>query len=84
MLPCQIGLPYLDIPLYNPDMAQPKEGVHNMFAQIPVELWHALNADAEQHQRSATGQLIWILRQQYPDAIPGTSAKPRPRGRGRK
>jgi hypothetical protein len=50
-------------------MAKPREGYHDVFAQIPEPLWQALSEDAERNERSATGQLIWLLRQQYPDAI---------------
>ncbi len=49
-------------------MARPKEGYHDLFAQIPKPLWHALCADADANERSATGKLIWILKQRYPDA----------------
>lgn len=45
-----------------------KPGHHDLFATVPVELWRALCADAEANQRSATGQLIWILREKYPEA----------------
>jgi hypothetical protein len=47
-----------------------------MFTQIPVELWQALNEDAERNARSATKQLLWILRQQYPDAKPSAPDQP--------
>jgi hypothetical protein len=57
-----------------------------MFAQLPVELWQALNADAERNDRSATKQLVWILRQQYPQASPGQPEAPpaAKKGRGKK
>ena len=49
-------------------MAKPREGYHDMFAQIPEALWQALNADAERNMRNATSQLIWILKERYPNA----------------
>jgi hypothetical protein len=49
-------------------MAKPREGYHDMFAQIPKTLWHALNDDAEKNDRTATRQLIWILKERYPHA----------------
>jgi hypothetical protein len=49
-------------------MAVKREGYHDLFAQIPVELWQALNHDAERNERTATKQLIWILRERYPEA----------------
>jgi hypothetical protein len=49
-------------------MAKPREGYHDLFAQIPDELWTALNEDAERNERTATKQLIWILKERYPDA----------------
>jgi hypothetical protein len=48
-------------------MAKPKEGFHDLFAQVPEELWQALSDEANREQRSVTGQLIYILRQRYPD-----------------
>jgi hypothetical protein len=60
-------------------MAKPREGYHDLFAQIPEELWEALNRDADHNERTATGQLIWILRQQYADGdqVEATPAKKR-------
>jgi hypothetical protein len=57
-------------------MARPKEGFHDLFAQIPEALWQALSADAERNQRSATRQLVWILHQRYPEASAAQSAAP--------
>ncbi len=57
-------------------MARPKEGYHDMFAQIPEPLWQALCADASANERSATGQLVWILKQRYPDAFQGEAQTP--------
>ncbi len=42
-----------------------KEGIHDLFARIPKELWEALCAESKQEERSATAQLIHILRQRY-------------------
>jgi hypothetical protein len=50
-------------------MAKPREGYHDLFAQIPKALWQALNVEAEKNLRNATAQLIWILRERYPDAV---------------
>jgi hypothetical protein len=70
-------------------MAKPKEGYHDMFAQIPEGLWQALADDAERNQRSATGHLIWLLRQQYPNAViqsspPPAADEPAAKKRGKK
>jgi hypothetical protein len=46
-------------------MAKPKEGHHDCFFQIPDELWEALNKEADENLRSATNQVIWILRERY-------------------
>jgi hypothetical protein len=65
-------------------MAKPRKGYHDLFAQIPDGLWDALNADADANQRTATGQLIWILRQQYPDAPLGEPEAPPAEAKKRK
>jgi hypothetical protein len=49
-------------------MAKPRAGYHDVFAQIPKPLWEAMNAEALANLRNATAQLIWILRERYPDA----------------
>jgi hypothetical protein len=54
-------------------MAKPREGYHDFFAQIPIPLWHALQADAERNMRNATTQFIWILMEHYPDAMQNES-----------
>lgn len=59
-------------------MAKPKEGFHDLFAQIPEPLWQALSAEADQEQRSITGQLIYLLRQRYPDAAQEEPERKRP------
>lgn len=66
-------------------MAKPREGFRDFFAQIPEALFEALRRDAEQSQRTVTGQLIWLLRQQYPDAAQTlSSAEPAKPARGEK
>lgn len=42
-----------------------KEGLHDLFARIPKELWAALQKEAQSQARSATAQLIVILRERY-------------------
>ncbi len=42
-----------------------KEGEHDLFARIPADLWEKLRAEAREENRSATAQLIVILRQRY-------------------
>ncbi len=42
-----------------------KENEHDLFARVPKELWEALRSEAKAQQRSATAQLIVILRQRY-------------------
>ena len=64
-------------------MAKPKEGFHDLFAQIPEELWQALAAEADREQRSITGQLIYLLKQRYPDAETGQSQPPDKKRPGR-
>jgi hypothetical protein len=49
-------------------MARPKEGYHDLFAQIPDALWEALCDDAAVNDRSATAQLIQGLKKLYPEA----------------
>lgn len=42
-----------------------KEGLHDLFARIPKELWAALKQEAKSQARSATAQLVVILRERY-------------------
>ena len=65
-------------------MATPRDGYHDLFAQVPEDLWQALRAEAEAEERSATAQLIYILRGRYgrPEP-PRQPPAPRP-GRKRK
>jgi hypothetical protein len=58
-------------------MAVPREGYHDFFLQIPDELWEALKADAQKNRRSATGHLLWMLQERFPDAVPEPAPKVR-------
>lgn len=46
-------------------MAVKREGYHDLFAQIPDECWQALCAEADAENRSATAQLIRLLKERY-------------------
>jgi len=61
-------------------MARPKEGFHDLFAQVPDGLWEALAAEAARSQRSITKQLIWILQERYPETVE-TEAPPAKKGK---
>lgn len=42
-----------------------KDGYHDLFARIPETLWEALRDEASRENRSATAQLIRLLRERY-------------------
>ena len=42
-----------------------KEGMHDLFARVPESLWEALRDEARRENRSATAQLIKMLRDRY-------------------
>lgn len=42
-----------------------KENFHDLFARVPEVIWQALKKEAAQQQRTATGQLIFILAERY-------------------
>lgn len=65
-------------------MPKPREGFHDLVTQIPEELWRALCGEAGTESRSATGQLIHILRQRYGDADMAAEEKPAKTKRGKK
>ena len=46
-------------------MAKPREGYHDLFAQIPTAYWDLLCEDAEIIGCSATQVLIRLLRRNY-------------------
>ncbi len=64
-------------------MAKPKEGYHDLFAQVPEPLWQALAAEADREERSITSQLVYILKQRYEDAEAGPAPAPGKRRPGR-
>lgn len=46
-------------------MSSRKEGYHDAYLRMPVEVWEALREEAEREERSATAQLVHILRERY-------------------
>jgi len=53
---------------------------HDLFARIPTYLWDKLSEEAEREDRSATAQLIRILRERYGGRPKLKSKKPKTRG----
>ncbi|HYE21327.1 MAG TPA: hypothetical protein VEA69_22970 [Tepidisphaeraceae bacterium] len=38
-----------------------REGLHDLYARIPVELWQRLQAHARANRRSVTQEVIWMI-----------------------
>lgn len=64
-------------------MAKPKEGHHDLFAQVLEPLWEALYAEAQENKRSVTAQLEWILQERYPHAVPPKRKRHHARGKAK-
>jgi hypothetical protein len=63
-------------------MAKPRDGFHDLFAQIPDQLWTALGEEADENEVSITAMLIRILRERYPQvtSLPKRKRAGRPPG----